>query len=112
MSNIYNFNIIAGSTFISYLNAQNSDGSYINLSGYSAIGYIKNQYGDTGIIYNLNPQCIQPLNSGTILISGLWSGNGVLPIGSFLYNVDIYLSGIYDQSVSNGDFNVLPSTNF
>lgn len=112
MANTYDFNVVKGTSFLIYLNVQNSDSSYINLSGYSARGYVKNQYSDTGYLLNLNPVPIEPLVSGTIMISGsdiLITGS---PIGMFKYDIEIYNSGNYSLLVLDGDFNINPSTSY
>ena len=109
MANTYDFNITQGCGFLVYLTAQNSDGSYINLSGYTGIGYVKNFYGDSNTIFNLNPTLTNPLESGVIAISGDYFKTANLPVGSFEYDIRI-MNGISSIKVLNGDFNVLPST--
>jgi len=112
MANSYDFNINKGCSFLVYLNIQNSDGSYINLSGYSVRGYVKNQYSDSGFILNLNPTPIYPLESGILMISGAASDTNYLPAGEFNYDVEIYNSGDCSSLVLNGDFNIYPSTSY
>lgn len=109
MANTYDFNITQGTSFLVFLNAENSDGSSINLSGYNTRGYVKNQYGDNFYLYNLNPTTIYPLESGIVAISGNSTGTMLLPAGSFLYDIEIY-NGFNSIKILNGDFNVFPST--
>jgi len=103
-----NLNVIQGTSFLVYLNAQNTDGSPINLSGYSAVGYVKNQYSDTGIILNLNATPVQPFNSGIIAISGSSYTTSSIPVGQFIYDV-ILSSSSKGIEVIEGSFNVYPS---
>jgi hypothetical protein len=111
MSNYYEFDIVRGCSFIVYLNVTNSTGGYINLSGYTASGFVISQYTDSGFIYNLAPQCVPPLNSGTIMVSGGAFETSQLPLGGFLYDICIFNSGSdYGLQVVNGDFNIWPST--
>ena len=107
----YNYNITAGCSFLTYLNVQNSDGSYVNTSGFSARALVISQFSDTGIIYNLNPQLIQPQVSGLIMFSGSAISTQNLPVGSFFYDCELY-NGDFSIKVLNGDFNISPSTSF
>ena len=109
MSNSYNFNITQGNSFIVYLNAMNSDGTSINLSGYSGRGYVKNQYSDNTYIYNLNPSPFGPLESGIIAISGAPIDTSLLPVGEFIYNVEIY-NPFNSITILEGNFDINPST--
>ena len=106
----YNINLTVGESHIIYLNVNNSDGSYINLSGFSCRGKVRANYSDTGYLYDLNPQVA--IWSGIIMISGgASSTTGLIP-GQFNYDVEIYNSGDYALKVLNGDFSVYPSTSF
>ena len=111
--NSYNFHITKGCSFLVYLNVTNSDGSYVNLSGYTSRGLVKNMPGDTGYIFDLNPLPTEPLVSGTIMISGSATGTRYIPDGSFIYDIEIISSdNNYALKVLNGDFKVSPSTSF
>ena len=109
MSNNYDFNITQGTSFSILLNATDSNGNPINLSGYNARGFVKNQYGDGSYIYNLNPTPILPFESGIVAISGNYLGTSMLPAGDFIYDVEI-LNGISCIQILNGDFLIYPST--
>ncbi len=109
MANDYDFNIKQGENFTVFINVQNSDLSYINLSGYSSVGYVKNFFSDDGYLLNLRPTPIEPLASGILAISGNHLETANLPIGSFEYSIRIY-NGTTSLQVLNGDFNVSPAT--
>ena len=106
----YNFNITVGTSFINYLNINNSDGSFVNLSGFSCRGGVRNNYSDTGYLYNLNPTV--SAWSGVVMVSGGASTTSNLPCGSFYYDIEIFNSGDYALKVLNGDFNIFPSTSY
>ena len=110
-SNSYNFCITAGESFLVYLNAQNSNGTPINLSGFSARGIVLNNYSDTGYIYNLNPSPILPFESGIIEVQGTAQSTQSLIPNSYIYDIEIY-NNSYALKILNGDFNVYPSTSF
>lgn len=109
MSSSYNFNITQGCSFLVYLNATNSDGTKINLSGYAARGIVRDQYSDIKYILNLNPTPIEPFDSGVLLISGAAQDTLNLPVGEFLYDIEITSSN-YGLKVAEGSFVVNPST--
>jgi hypothetical protein len=106
----YNFNLTAGDSILTYLNCYNSDGSFINLSGYSLTGVVKNNFGDTGYIYNLNPQIAAW--SGVIMVSGSSVSTQSLIPGSYSYDIQIFNNQGYSLKVLNGDFNLFPSSNY
>jgi hypothetical protein len=110
MSNTsYDFNLVAGTSFLTYVNCQDSNGSYINFSGFAAQGYVKNQWGDTGYILKLNVNTVSPFESGILSISGSSSDTMSLPAGSFIYDIEIYNNSSVTR-VLDGDFNIFPST--
>lgn len=110
--NTYNFDVIQNSTFTVFADAQNSDGSYINLSGFSVTGVVKYQYSDlylrnSGILFNLSPS-IYNVTGGRVAISGN-VGSGVYA-GEYPYNVRIFLIGSnYSLNILGGFFRVNPS---
>ena len=109
MSNNYDFSITQGTSFIVYINATDSNGNIINLSGYNSRGYVKNQYSDNSYIYNLNPTVTSPFESGIVAISGNYLDTSMLPAGSFLYDVEVF-NGIFSNKILYGDFDIYPST--
>lgn len=109
MSISYNFDITQGCSFLVYLNASNPDGTAINLSGYSARGIVRDQYSDVKNLFNLNPTPIEPFSSGVLLISGSAQDTQNLPVGEFLYDIEI-TSSTYGLKIAQGNFVVNPST--
>lgn len=105
----YIFNVTRGNNFSLYLNAKNSDSSFINLNGYSATGIVKYQFSSTGTLIDLKPYIDPSYTSGLIIISGNVGSN--VPIGQFPYDVSVYTGNYYFQ-VLYGYINVKPTTSF
>ncbi len=93
MSN-YNLEITQGDSFILNVNATNSDGSYINLSGYGVRGQIRYQYSSTNVMMDLQP-VIASQASGLISINVPGTGTAALKVGVFPYDVEITGSNNY-----------------
>ena len=53
MATTYDLNITQGSSFNIRLTAKDTEGNYINLSGYTVSGYIRNRYSDTSYLLNM-----------------------------------------------------------
>ena len=69
MASTYNLSISQGETYSIRLNAKDSSGSRINLSGYTARGVIKYRYGSTGFLLDLDPDVVSGTN-GNLLTGG------------------------------------------
>ena len=90
MASTYNLDISQGETYSIRLNAKDSSGSRINLSGYTARGVIKYRYGSTGYLLDLDPDVVSgSLLSGFIDIDLTPAQTSSLPIGQFVYDVEI-----------------------
>lgn len=112
MATNYNIDAYQGSTLSFSINCQDSDGNYINLSGYSARGQVKKQYSSTDILFNLNPTIDTSYVSGLVNISGNATGLAILPVGIFVYDVELYNSGGYVFKPIQGYLSLYPeSTN-
>jgi len=106
----YTLNIIQGATFSEVFYIKDATGAYVNLSGYTASGYIKNRYSDSGSLLNISPQVDPSYISG--LVNVYISGNQTLalPVGQFLYSLSIYSAD--NSSITNfvrGYANVYPT---
>jgi hypothetical protein len=110
MSDIYNINLVAGNTLLLSVTASDSNGNPINLSGYSARGHVKYNYGDTGILLDLNPQIHSSYTSGLVNISGAATQTALLPVGKFPYNLEIESTGGYVTKFLRGYISVDPET--
>lgn len=106
LNNQYNFDVVQDSTFNFAINATNSDGTFIDLSGFSATGVVKYSFSNTGILYNINPIVDSSYISGLILISG---NVGNIPVGQYPFSIDIFNSDYY-LNILGGYWNIFPST--
>jgi len=98
-----------GSRLQMNLNLQNSDSTYINLSGYSCSGVVKHRYSSDSYILNLNPVVHTGYTSGLINID-IPSTGMVIPAGQFVYDVEIYQNSTGSLKVLRGNFKVEPDT--
>jgi len=90
MASTYNLDISQGETYSIRLNAKDSSGSRINLSGYTARGVIKYGYGSTGYLLDLDPDVVSgSLLSGFIDIALTPNQTSSLPVGQFVYDVEV-----------------------
>ena len=116
MSDQYNISAIKGSTLLLNINCSNSDGSYINFSGYSARGYVRYNYSSTGILLDLQPVLDSSYISGLIRISGAATGLANMPVGTFVYSVEAEQTGVspdkYVFSPLRGYFECLPEATY
>ena len=92
MSTSYDLNIVKGDTL--NLRVQAKDVNCENIiitSGYSARGYVRNSYGNTGILLDLNPMVDSGnLTSGYIDIDVTASVTAALPVTRAVYDVELY----------------------
>jgi hypothetical protein len=112
MSDTYNISAIQGSTLLLNLNLTNSDGSYINLSGYGIRGFVREKYSSTGILFNLNPSINSSYVSGLIQISGTATGLAKLPIGKFVFDIELSGSNEYILKALRGYFLISPEATY
>lgn len=87
MANSYNITGTQGSTLSLNLTVTNSDGTYLNLSGYSISGYCKEKYASTGKLLDLSVSIISAI-SGLINVSGHATGLAAMPVGIYPYNLE------------------------
>lgn len=92
MGNYFNISGTQGETLLMNLTCTNSDGTYINLSGYGARGYAKQNFAGTSILFNLNPNIISYV-SGVIQISGSATGLAAITSNVYPYDIECYVSG-------------------
>lgn len=112
MSERYDIEATQGSTLLLSIACRDSDNNYINLSGYSARGYIKEKYSSTGILLNLNPIIDTGYISGIINISGYSEAISIIPVGQYPYDIEIYTSGGYVSKPVKGYVSVYPQSTF
>jgi hypothetical protein len=107
MANVYDISIEQGSSLNLSLSATDSDGAYLNFSGYAARGKIKYGYGSSSYLLNINPQIDPSLVSGLINISLTADQTSLLPVTKAVYDIEIYTTGAIGSIVSGYTFKVL-----
>ena len=108
MATNYDFNVTQGTEFYVKLNLKDSSGSVINLTDYLVSGQVKNRYGDSSALFDLNPSGLIPLTGGQVEVLIKGSGTAALPVGQHLYDIEIYTTQGYADKVVYGNFNVYP----
>lgn len=84
LSNLY---VDAGSTFSAIITVTNSDGTPMNLTGYTAASQIRKSYGST-TAYNFNAS-VYDVNLGKIRIQLSDEESGLIKPGRYLYDIEI-----------------------
>ncbi|NBP00112.1 MAG: hypothetical protein EBU90_08265 [Proteobacteria bacterium] len=110
MASIYNISAYQGDQIELTLNLKTSSGTYVNLSGYSVRGQVRQSYSSTGILLDLNPQIIN-LESGLVNIDIISNISKNIPVGEHLYDIEKYPSGDFNGNsikLIRGKFSILP----
>lgn len=112
MADTYHIQAIRGATLLLNINCRNSDNTYINLSGYTAKGYVREKFTSSGILLDLQPQVHSSFISGLITLSGAATGLAVMPVGQFVYDIDCSGSNEYVFKPVRGYFSVGPEATY
>jgi len=95
----YNLDITQGSSFSAQLFAKNSDGTAVDLNGYSLSGVMKYNYGTGASLVDLSPTINLGANSlgqtntaasGVVDISLTHAQTSTLPVTMAVYDVEMY----------------------
>lgn len=117
-----------GNSFYKRLVARDSDNNVMNLSGFTASGYVRASYGagytndnvyvpSSGILLNLNPQIISGTN-GSLYISGYVdidvgrTGMAALPSSYLLFDVQVFSGADYARTIEAGYFVISPEITY
>lgn len=93
MATSYNISTYQGDFFQAILAVKDSNNNPINLSGYEIRGQVRNSYGSTGVLLDLNPVITSNI-SGLINIGIPSDVTEEIPVGTFVYDIERYPSGI------------------
>lgn len=112
MADTYNISIDQGSSITLRATAKDNAGTPINLSGYTASGYVRFRYSDTGILLNLQPTIVDSPASGIVqfILSG--SQTNTLPTTQAIYDLEIYGPSGYTLKLLKGYFEVGPQSTY
>lgn len=94
MATSYNISTYQGDFFQATLSVKNTNNTPINLNGYDIRGQVRTSYGSTGILLDLNPTISGNGVSGIINISIPSDITEEIPVGTFVYDIERYPSGI------------------
>lgn len=117
-----------GNSFYKRLVARDSDGVVINLSGFTASGYVRASYGagytndnvyipNLNILLDLNPQIVSGI-AGEAFVSGYIdinvgrTGMAALPCSYLLYDVQVFSGEDYARTIEGGYFIINPEITY
>ena len=105
----YDIDLYAGRAFQISINATDSFGNPINLSGYSSNSIIKSKYSDTTGILSFNTSITLPA-SGAITMSMSPTGTLSLAPNRYIYDLEVFTLNSGDSiSILQGYINVYPT---
>jgi heat shock protein HspQ len=108
----YDISLTQGENYSLTARLKNTDGSYMNLSGYYVRGKARYSYGYTGVVVDLDPQ-IYSVTGGIIEVELTSSQTSSLPVGFLVYDIEKYTSGDANVSkVLNGKIIVCPEVTY
>lgn len=93
MASSYNISTFQGDYLQLNLAVKDSNSNPINLNGYQIRGEVRNGFGTTGVLLDLNP-IITNAASGLISITVPSAQTENLPVNTFYYDIERYPSGI------------------
>ena len=116
MATTYDLNITQGSSFNIRLTAKDSNSNYINLSGYTVSGYIRNRYSDSSYLLDMEPTIVSggspdAILSGLVDVSLHPTGTAALPITQAMYDIEGYKDSTVIKLL-NGKANVHPESTY
>ena len=117
-----------GNSFYKRLVVRDSDNNVMNLSGFTASGYVRASYGagytndnvyvpSSGILLDLNPVIISG-NAGQAFVSGYIDINvgraemAALPSSYLLYDVQVFSGDNYARTIEGGYFIINPEITY
>lgn len=117
-----------GNSFYKRLTARDADNNIINLSGYTASGYVRYSYGSaytnedvyvpgSGVLLNLNPIIVSG-DAGEAFVSGYLDINinrnlmAALPCSYLLYDVQVFSGENYARTIEGGYFIINPEVTY
>jgi hypothetical protein len=91
---LLNLTINQGEFYTNRLTGVDSAGNALNLTNHSASGFIRHQYGSSGVLFNLNPSIHSSYVSGLIDLNLNATGTAGLPVGKFVYDIEVFSGNV------------------
>lgn len=89
---VYNITVNQGENYDLTATLTNTDGTPVNISGYSLRGKVRYSYGSTGVLVDLEPSIISA-TGGIINFTLSPSETAALPITVAVYDIERFVSG-------------------
>lgn len=110
---ILNLDITQGDKYFNRLTGINTNGDTLDLTNHSASGFVRYQYGSSGILCNLNPTVHASYISGLIDLNLNATGTAALPVGKFVYDIEVFSGSITGAfKVFKGTVSVNPEVTY
>lgn len=104
----YDLNISKGSSYAVRLNIKDEAGLFVNLSGYTVSGFVKEKYSDSNFVLNLNTSIPIGLSaSGVVDINISAPETASLFVNQYVYDVEIY-KDTKAEKIIQGYVNIYP----
>lgn len=110
MATNYDITATKGSNLNLRFIASDSAGNPVDLSLYTASGYVRSGYGVSDILLNLSPTIHESYISGYVDVLVLATGLADLPITQAIYDIKVYNSTTNcSTEIARGYFNINPA---
>ena len=110
MASSLNLNITQGSDFAVTVVATDDFGAILNLTDYTVGSLVKHRYGDTSSLFRLNAT-VSDAAKGEISLLVTPAQSEVLPVGRFLYGIELKKGTATAFKILNGYIDVIPEIN-
>jgi len=106
MAQTLDLTFIQGDDYVASVVAKNSNGTAINLSGYSVAGKVRNRYSDSNYLLDIAPTIASDV-SGIINIDIPATGTASLPVTEAVYDIEMYQGATVTRLIE-GNVKILP----
>ena len=110
MASSLDLNVTQGSDYTISVVAVDDFGVVINLTDYTVGSLVKNRYGDSSSLFSFNAS-VTNATAGEITLSLTPSETEALPVGKFIYGVELKKGTTIAFKILKGYVNVIPEIN-
>lgn len=108
MSDVYDIDLIRGSSLAIRFAAKDTSNNILNLTGYAASGFVKYKYSDTGYVIFLTSSITSPA-SGFVDVTITEPQSSSLKTAKYVYDIEAYNSSLPKTiKIARGYLNVFP----